>query len=106
MQRNRWLCSDEGKKKDSLFFLMIRRPPRSTNITYTSLFRSIIRRKEAIIDIDAPLLRMGIISKPIEYFHRNFTPLHYEFGDPKTKKKWKRRRIFQLFQLSISSVIY
>ena len=33
--------SEEVKKVRSLFFLMIRRPPRSTLFPYTTLFRSI-----------------------------------------------------------------
>src|ERR1039457_7441773 len=41
-----WLCF-------LFFFLMIRRPPRSTLFPYTTLFRSVAKRGEcALLDID------------------------------------------------------
>src|SRR3982750_4950198 len=39
------------------FFLMIRRPPRSTLFPYTTLFRSIVAHRAATIGCYAPLVR-------------------------------------------------
>src|SRR2546428_7299401 len=46
MQVTSWLQHDDesraGQRDRSLFFLMIRRPPRSTLFPYTTLFRSVM----------------------------------------------------------------
>src|SRR3712207_9027830 len=38
-----------------VFFLMIRRPPRSTLFLYTTLFRSLVGLVEAAVDVDVAL---------------------------------------------------
>src|SRR2546421_11472338 len=46
---------------NDFFFLMIRRPPRSTLFPYTTLFRSL----EPVLTLDAPLhLRQGEQARP------------------------------------------
>src|SRR3712207_8871859 len=54
------------------FFLMIRRPPRSTLFPYTTLFRSFL------IDIDAKARRQGRVGRRDDQAHRlaRGQPLH------------------------------
>src|SRR6266481_8361718 len=70
----------------SFFFLMIRRPPRSTLFPYTTLFRSRLARTEILEleelpDLDLGFLTIadgiGITPRP---FHRLFPRLHLDDG--------------------------
>src|SRR5947208_4033069 len=51
----------------AFFFLMIRRPPRSTLFPYTTLFRSSqwVRRRKSLRPSPAPADRRGIGSRPM-----------------------------------------
>src|SRR3712207_7911759 len=45
------------------FFLMIRRPPRSTLVPYTTLFRSLREYQEALSKTNPPPLRAGPVAE-------------------------------------------
>src|SRR3712207_8749110 len=51
------------------FFLMIRRPPRSTLFPYTTLFRSVLRLQDTRV-----LLRVGSVGAVGERFHADLLP--------------------------------
>src|SRR2546429_6081815 len=59
-------CADAPGACPSLFFLMIRRPPRSTLFPYTTLFRSMDRHVRSLLaaraQVAIPMLIRGTIS--------------------------------------------
>src|SRR2546426_9694648 len=66
----------------SFFFLMIRRPPRSTLFPYTTLFRSKLISLGLIVERDAPAIWRGpIIMKVIGQFVRDV-----DWGDRKSTR--------------------
>src|SRR3712207_7533047 len=50
------MSGESDEKCGSFFFLMIRRPPRSTLFPYTTLFRSLINRLVSIIGVFSNIL--------------------------------------------------
>src|SRR3989441_11499768 len=68
----RVLCPWRAYRSDSplifFFFLMIRRPPRSTLFPYTTLFRSqaVARPRVGVIDLARPLARQVLVERPAE----------------------------------------
>src|SRR5256885_7494721 len=52
-----------GRLSFFFFFLMIRRPPRSTLFPYTTLFRSVILRAEQRVAINAKAARGGHVAQ-------------------------------------------
>src|SRR4051794_41482609 len=64
---------DDGCRLFSFFFLMIRRPPRSTLFPYTTLFRSNFCVMEAIklCSLDTPIIFIEARIRSEERFSRN-----------------------------------
>src|SRR5689334_23541570 len=69
-----YICADPGTSPISIFFLMIRRPPRSTLFPYTTLFRSDLgddRGHARLVPADAGVDdgRAGVLDQQGELHH-------------------------------------